>query len=118
MIKIPVREVASKGNSTLVEYVENGMTVRKALSQQSIVDGQVDYVVLEKSAPYGVQVAELVDHMDLAEFPTRLEAACRDRGLWTKEDFAKNPALVQAALQQALHFDTNYLISLVQANGD
>lgn len=118
MAKVSVREVASKGDSVLVEYTENGLTVRKALSQRSIVDGQVEDKILYSAAPYGVQVAELMGDWIPDDFPHRLEAACRDRGLWTKVDFEKNPALVMSALQQALHLDANYLISLVQSNGD
>lgn len=115
---IPVRVVASKGNSTLVEYTEGTMTVRKVLAHRNIVDGKVESKALDSAASYGVPVADLVGSLDMAEFPTRLEAACRDRGLWTKTDFTQNPKLVMAALQQALHFDTTYLLSLVQTSDD
>jgi hypothetical protein len=117
-MKIPVKEVARKNDSVLVEYIDETMTVRKVLSHRNIMDGKVDSEVLDHAAPYGVQVAELVGNWDLADFPTKLEAACRDRGLWTKDDFIKNPALVMASLQQALRFDTTYLISLIQNSDD
>jgi hypothetical protein len=115
---IQVKEIASKKSSVLVEYVEDGTTVRKVVAHRDIVGGFVNDAVLKDAAPYGVPIRDLVEsHLALDDFPARLEKACRDRGLWTQADF-KKADLVMAALQEALRMDTSVIVGLVLSSDD
>lgn len=115
---IKVKQLGHKNTSVMVEYVQDGATVRKVLSQRDIQDDSVSSETLSKAAPYGVPVGKLAEQIDFSDFGSTLESACRSRGLWTKSDFTRNPALVMAALQEALRLDTARLLDLISASDD
>ena len=108
--KVAVRVVSRKGPSAMIECSLDGLTKRFVLGQNLVHDGQVDISDLEQAAPYGLPIAELVGNVQFT--PLKLEQACRERGLWTAEDFAKNPSLVQGALQDALRLDVGTILNL------
>ena len=108
--KISVRVISRKGPSAMIEYSLDGLTQRFVLAQNLVHDGQVDISDLEQAAPYGLPIAELVGNVQFT--PLKLEQACRERGLWTAEDFVQNPSLVQGALQDALRLDVGTILNL------
>ena len=99
MASISVWVVAHKGNSALVEFVQNGYLQRRVVPYSAVNNDTLDERTLESGAPYGVSFADL----DMAEvfenFPTLLGQACHERGLWTQAEFERNPTKVQEALQ-------------------
>lgn len=110
-VKIPVRVISHKGPSAMIECSLDGLTKRFVLAHKLVQDGQVDIEELRQAAPYGLPIADLFGNM--VQFtPQRLEQACRERGLWTAEDFVKNPSLVQGALQDALRLDTGTITGI------
>ena len=108
--KISVRVISIKGPSAMIECSLDGLLKRFVLPQSSVVDGQVDISDLEQAAPYGLPIGELLPTIHFT--PLKLEQACRERGLWTAEDFVQNPSLVQGALQDALRLDVGTILNL------
>jgi len=104
------RVISHKGPSAMIECVLDGLTKRFVLGQEKVHDGQVDISDLEQAAPYGLPIAELLGNIQFT--PLKLEQACRERGLWTAEDFVQNPSLVQGALQDALRLDGGTILNL------
>ena len=108
--KISVRVISRKGPSAMIECTVDGLTKRFVLAQNLVHDGQVDISDFEQAAPYGLPIAELLGNVQFT--PLKLEQACRERGLWTAEDFVQNPSLVQGALQDALRLDVGTILNL------
>ena len=114
--KLAVRFISHKGASAMIECTVDGLLKRFVLPIDKVVDEQVDILELEQAAPYGLSIGELVPALQFT--PQRLEQACRERGLWTAEDFAKNPSLVQGALQDALRLDTGLITGIALKHRD
>lgn len=114
--KLAVRVISHKGASAMIECTVDGLLKRFVLPLDKVVDGQVDISELDQAAPYGLNIGKLLT--DLQFTPQRLEQACRERGLWTAEDFVKNPSLVQGALQDALRLDTGLITGIALKHRD
>jgi hypothetical protein len=108
--KVTVRVISHKGPSAMIECSLDGLLKRFVIAYNLVVDGQADISDLEQAAPYGLPIGELLPKIQYD--PRRLEQACRERGLWTAEDFVRNPSLVQGALQDALRLDAGTILNL------
>ena len=105
--KIPVRVVSRKGDSAIVEYTDKGMLERVVIAHSVADSGTLSVSELKDAAPYGLPIGKFVSDKSLG---TRLQLACRQRGLWTLQDFEKNPQFIQAALQEALSLDVGKIL--------
>src|SRR3990167_3972147 len=105
--KIPVRVVSRKGDSAIVEYTDKGMLERVVIAHSVADSGTLSVSELKDAAPYGLPIGKFVSDKSLG---TRLQLACRQRGLWTLQDFEKNPQFIQAALQEALSLDVGTIL--------
>jgi hypothetical protein len=114
--KLAARVISRKGTSAMIECTVDGLLKRFVLPLEKVVDEQVDIFELEQAAPYGLPIGELLPKVQFT--PQRLEQACRERGLWTAEDFVKNPSLVQGALQDALRLDTGLITGIALKHRD
>ena len=105
--RIPVRVVSRKGNSAIVEYTDKGMLERVVIAHSVADSGTLSVSEIKDAAPYGLPIGKFVSDKSLG---MRLQMACRQRGLWTLQDFEKNPQFIQAALQEALSLDVGKLL--------
>lgn len=109
---VPVRLVARKGNSAIIEYNDGDMPKRSVIAHNYIRDGYVETKDLENSAPYGVEFADM--SLDLRKLPMRIQADCRRRGLWTKEDYQRNPTRLVAAIMSVVGLDAQTILKVIQ----
>lgn len=105
-----VKIVARKGNSTLIEWVDNGKYYRGILPSSSIRgDGFVTKTELGRAAPYGVPWEEVVKLKATSE---DLAQALRQRGIWTAQDLQERPAEAQGAIMIMYGVDYQTLMKL------
>lgn len=113
MDKVLIKNIAHKGASALVEFVREGQLERRVIPLSSIIGDTTTETAIRNGAPYGLSLQDFDFTGMVSDFPKRLEQACRARGLWTREDFTKNPALVQSALQSTLSLDVGSIQAYV-----
>ena len=99
---IQVKVVRSKGQVTLVRWDDSGRTRQTLVPRDEVVEGDdgKDYVYeesLDMGIPYGVNWEARVKSSFVipgAKVAEQLEVL----GIWTKEDYEKNPSIVQQAV--------------------
>ena len=99
---IEVKVIRSKGLSTLVEWNDSGRFRRTIVPRNEVLEGEnkKDYVEedsLDMGIPHGVNWEARVRKSFIitgAKVAEQLEVL----GIWTKEDYEKNPSVVQSAV--------------------
>ena len=99
---IDVKVINSRGQSALVEYIENGRLKRKTVPVKDVIDNQVNKYNLNLGISYGIEWSKLVK---LNATPEQLEQNLRNAGIWTKEDALNNAQIVQGVLQKTYGID-------------
>ena len=105
----PIRIIAAKGNSTLVEYVIDGLLARRYVPTAQINGNIAPAEILERGIPYGYPWEEMQLKFDSARFADEMRKAA----LWTPQDVLKNPQAVWSALRAT--FTVNFTTVLEQA---
>jgi len=98
---VAVRIIEFRGKSALVQVIDNGIPRRYLVDNTRIKDGEVSSGVLKKSPEVGEEWAEMVEFRGT---PDDLDRIMRIRGLFTREDIAKDPAALHGAILE-LHRD-------------
>lgn len=110
-----VKVIAHKANSALVEFAEDGIVFRRVVPYSAINKDKIEDKTLLNGAPYGVDFSTIdLDRLTVG-FKDRLIKAFRDRNLWTREDFERNPTLVRDSLLNAINADVASIMNLIQA---
>lgn len=101
-MKVLVREVSSKGESSLVEWTDEqtGSVSRTYIPSTQLIheEGQVFVDNPEEGAPYGEAWEELV-HTKYG--PKGIAGLLRQNGIWTYEDFLRNTPVVNSVFREA-----------------
>lgn len=98
-MKVLVREVSSKGPSSLIEW-KDGDTLKRAnvptllLSRE---DGEVFMEDPDEGAPHGEEWEGLIEAIQ----PELVASLLRQRGIWTYEDFLQNTPTVSSVFREA-----------------
>ena len=96
--KTPVTILRQKDNSTLVQYVDDGVLTRKFVPTAKVSDNLVPDEVLEQGISYGYPWEEIELKFDVQKFANEL----RNIDVWTVEDALKNPQKLWSALRAAM----------------
>lgn len=113
-----VKLVFRKKAAALVEYQENGVPIRVSIpsnkAYQTINESEVEVSekVLREGIPYGVPWA-----MHITETIVRgeqIENELHKAGIWTIEDFKKNPGAAQSAVLSATANITRSIMQTVK----
>lgn len=100
-MEVKVREVSSKGQSSLVEWTDDSGAVNRANVPSSALVVKEDGVYVdnpEEGAPYGEDWESLV-HTRVG--PKGIANLLRQKGIWTYEDFLKNTPTVNSVFREA-----------------
>jgi len=92
-----VKVIKTEGHASLVEFIENEMPRRVTIPMSALAGDEADDEVLAMGIDYGVQWEELSVIPQIT--PTTLQAALRNHGIWTKDDFLKNPNVIIGVLK-------------------
>jgi hypothetical protein len=93
-ILVPVKVIKDAGKSVLVEYVEDGMLIRKTVPAHMIRNNQVYTEVLSQGIPYGYPFEEIGIEFNAQKFANELH----NLNIWNVEDLLNNPRSVLSAL--------------------
>jgi hypothetical protein len=91
-----VTVLSTKGASTLVEYLKDGVVHRKYVPMAKVSNQFVADEVLERGIPYGFPWDEIVISFDMQQFAVEMHNA----DLWTAEDVLKSPKKVTGVLRK------------------
>lgn len=91
-----VTVISSKGASTLVEYLEDGILRRKYVPADKVLDGFVADDVLERAIPHGFPWEEVEIKFDMQQFAIEMHNA----GLWTVADVLREPKTLTGVLRK------------------
>ena len=80
---VPVRIVGEKGESALVEWVQDGSYKRAYVPAKSVKEGAVSPITLGKGIPYGLPWE---DFIEITATPESVANELRRRGVWYLED--------------------------------
>jgi hypothetical protein len=89
-----VNVVSKKGETVLVEYMQDGKSERKYIPANELGDGHVLDNVLHQGIPYGYPFEEIYLTFDSQKFANELHQV----GVWTVEDTLKYPQKLWSAL--------------------
>ncbi len=95
---IEVREIKSRGKSSVVEWVDEGKAFRKVVPVNKIKDGAIPEDVLDKAPQYGIPWAKEIKVKATAE---DIEIALHNAGIWTADDALKNSNRIIGAINAA-----------------
>ena len=102
-----VRVVKSKGESAVVEWVEDGKAFRKFVPLKLIKNQGVEEKELDKCPDYGVPWSKEIKPNLSSE---DLEAALHNAGIWTAEDAVRNAGAVIGAINAAYKTDLGAIL--------
>jgi len=113
MEKVTVKVIKHYGDVILVEYrsekgLERCFIPADEVAGASAGSGQVSKLTLEQGIPYGVDLEVTMTALTFS--PEDLMHVLKERGLWTAEDYRKNPRVIQGALQWMFRADVNRII--------
>lgn len=91
-----VTVIATKGASTLVEYLQGDLLQRKYVPASLVANRFVANDVLERGIPYGYPWDEIDLQFDGRQFAVEMINA----GLWTVEDVLKEPKKLTGVLRR------------------
>lgn len=93
-----IKVIQSKGQSTLVEFIHDGVSIRKFVPSDEVINGMVADQVLERAIPYGYPWSEISLTFDANMF----EREMHNRELWTIEEALRNPKKLKSAIDATL----------------
>lgn len=102
-----VQVVERKDKTTLVQYVDDGLTVRKYIPSVEVGTGQVLDKVLERGIPYGYPWGEIDLKFDSQKFANEMHAV----NIWTVDDALKFPQKLWSALNATLADEISKILS-------
>ena len=108
---IDVKVIKERGQSALVEYIENRKTKRVTVATNDVVDNQVSKEAIELGVPYGVEWSNLVT---LQANSGELEKNLRKVGIWTAEDALKDANKVLNALMKTYQIDLGMIMRIAK----
>lgn len=112
-MKVEVREVSSKGSSSLIEWIEDDGTVNRTTvpsTQLSREDGLVFVNNPDGGAPYGEDWEGLI-RAKLG--PKGIASLLRKAGVWTYEDFLNHTPAVSSAFREACQVNYQAFVDTV-----
>jgi hypothetical protein len=95
---LPVKLINTKGQSSLVEFEDNGVRRRVFIPSDQLIDGKVSNVIISRAIPFGYPWEEIQFTVGGAD----LAAALHKLDLWTIEDVLKYPKKLRSALETTL----------------
>jgi hypothetical protein len=105
-----VTVITKRDNSTLVQYVEQGVLIRKYVPTAKIDGNFVDNDVLEQGIPCGFPWREMELQFDGMKFENEMHNV----GLWTVQDVLKSPQKLWSALQATLADNLSTILELAK----
>ena len=115
-MKTEVREVSSKGTSSLIEWVEEDGTVnRTTVPSSQLTKGEDGLVYVNNpdgGAPYGEDWESLIR---TKVGPKGIASLLRKAGIWTYEDFLKNTPAVNSVFREACQLNMQAFVDTVHA---
>lgn len=105
---MPVTVILRKDNSTLVQYVEDGLLTRKYVPTDEVKGNLVAHQVLLQGIPFGYPWEDLEMKFDAQKFANEM----RNVGLWTLQDVLVSPQKVWSALRATLAVNLSTILEL------
>jgi len=101
-MKIPIKIIRHFGDVILVEYKSEKGLERCFVPADEVAGaykgtGQASRSTLDKGTPYGVDLEVTMPPIIINA--SDLMYALRERGLWTVEDYRRNPRVIQGTIQ-------------------
>jgi hypothetical protein len=116
---IKVKLIGTDGQAAIVEYQIDSRVKRAIVPNSEVKNGQISEKTLQQSIPFGG--IELTDYLPekLTIKTSDLQGLLWQRGLWTKDDYLKNPNIILGALQKLYGVDVTRILNLVsEADND
>lgn len=114
-MKVQVREVSSKGVSSLIEWSDDDGNFSRSvvpLSQLIYEDGLVFVNNPDNGAPYGEDWESLVR---AKVGPKGIASLLRKAGIWTYDDFRNNTAVVNGVFREACQINYSHFVDATHA---
>lgn len=105
---ISVNLLNTKGQSSLVEYVENDVRRRVYIPADLVKDGFVSSQELSRGIPYGYPWEEISFNVGGVHLAEQMQA----QGLWTIEDVLKNPKKLRSALNAVVTAQLSEILTI------
>lgn len=108
-----VKLIATDGQAAIVEHQSDNGIERIIVPNGEINAGRISEKALKQSIPFGG--IELTDYLpeQLTIKVSDLQDTLRQRGLWTQEEYLKNPQIIMGALQKLYGVDVTRILNLV-----
>jgi hypothetical protein len=107
-VKIHARVVHSKGQTDLVEWVENGEAKRGYIPKTETWEGEIDKDILDAATPYGIPFEKYLEIPKVTAGD--IIRSLHNNGIWTSEDLIKHQREALGAIQAV------YLVTLAALN--
>lgn len=113
MNDVIVKKVREGRGNVLIEWQEKG-AVKRGWIPDALINGdsQVSQRTLSSALPYGFPIEHVLK--DIKIEARQLSQALHKRGVWTEEDFKKNPEAIQRALLEVAGQSVSRIQSLVR----
>lgn len=108
---IDIKIISQRGQSALVEYIENGQLERRIVLANDIHDGQVNEYNINLGVQYGLKWSKLITLQATSE---DLEQNLRRVGIWTGEDALTNVEKLLSAIQRTYKVDLGVLLRIAK----
>lgn len=115
---IKVNLVSTDGQAAVIEYKSGDRIERVIIPNTDIKGGRISQQTLKESIPFGG--IELEDYLPekLTINTSDLQDMLRQRGLWTEEDYLKNPGVILGALQKLYGVDVTRILNMISEAGN
>lgn len=100
-MKTKVREIAHKGSSSIIEWVDDAGNVKRSTlpSDEIIYENRETFVKEpDEGAPYGEAWEEMIR---TRVGPKGIADLLRKNGIWTLEDYVSNTAVITSVFNEA-----------------
>lgn len=91
----PITVLSTKGQSSLVEYLQDGVVCRRYIPSNKVLNRFVVDDVLERGIPYGFPWEEIEIKFDMQQFAVEMHNA----DLWTVDDVLRAPKKLTGVLR-------------------
>lgn len=105
-----VTVITKKDNSALVQYVDDGVLIRKYVPTAKVDKNFIDNEVLDQGIPCGFPWREMELQFDGMKFENEMHNV----GLWTAQDVMKSPQKLWSALQATLADNLSTILELAK----
>lgn len=109
--KTSVKIIIQKGDSALVEYITDGVLLRKYVPVGEVNNNFVKDEVLSAGIPYGFPWGEISVSLDAQKFENEMHQV----GLWTTEDLLKSPQKVWSALRATFADNVSEILDIAKS---